>query len=104
MRKVQMQLTQPHHDADGNVLHQPGARFDEGDKVLDGLPPGSFKPVIVETDPDVDPFPEHNTPEQPQRVTQPGPEGDGDQVADDPKKPATQPAAKASGRQASAKS
>jgi hypothetical protein len=48
MRKVKLQLTQPMHDADGNVLHQPGELFDEGDKLLKDLPPGSFKPVIVD--------------------------------------------------------
>ena len=48
MRKVKIQLTQPHHDADGNVLHQPGELFDEGDKLLKDLPPGTFKAVVVD--------------------------------------------------------
>lgn len=48
MRKVKIELTQPHHDAEGNVLHQPGELFDEGDKVLKDLPPGSFRAVIVD--------------------------------------------------------
>jgi len=49
-RTVKIQLTQPHQDADGNVLHQPGELFDEGDKLLKDLPPGSFKAVIVDDD------------------------------------------------------
>ncbi len=48
MPSVKLQLTQPHHDADGTVLHQPGELFDEDDKLLKDLPPGSFKAVIVE--------------------------------------------------------
>ena len=48
MRKVKLQLTQPYHDADGNVLHQPGELFDEGDKLVKDLPPGTFKAVIVD--------------------------------------------------------
>jgi len=48
MSKVRLQLTQPHHDADGNVLHQPGELFDEGDKLVKELPEGSFKAVIVD--------------------------------------------------------
>ena len=48
MRRVKIELTQPHHDADGNVLHQPGELFDEGDKLVKELPPGTFKAVIVE--------------------------------------------------------
>ena len=48
MRKVKIQLTQPHHDAEGNVLHQPGELFDEGDKLVKELPAGTFKAVIVD--------------------------------------------------------
>lgn len=46
MRKVMMQLTQPHHDTDGAVLHQPGGLFAEDDPLVAELPQGSFKPVF----------------------------------------------------------
>lgn len=51
MRKgnvVKMQLTQPHHGPDGEVLHQPGELFDESDALVAELPEGSFKPVVVD--------------------------------------------------------
>ena len=51
MPSVKLQLTQPHHDADGNVLHQPGELFDEGDKLLKDLPPGTYRAVIVDDEP-----------------------------------------------------
>ena len=84
--EVRYELIQPVQDADGNVLAQPGTRYAAGAKELDGLPASAYKAVIVDTSLDVNenPYPEHNTAEQPQRVTQPGPVGDGDQV-DDPR-------------------
>lgn len=54
-RKVRLQLTQPYHDADGNVVHQPGELFDEGDKLVKELPPGTFKAVIVDDEADEKP-------------------------------------------------
>jgi hypothetical protein len=83
--EVKYELLHAIADADGNILMQPGVRFDSMDaKELKDLPRSAYKPVIVDTSIDVNenPFPEHNTPEQPQRVTQPGPRGDGDQIVD----------------------
>lgn len=53
-RKVKAEVTQPVQDADGNVVLEPGARFDEDDKALANLPPGHVRYVIVE-EPDPQP-------------------------------------------------
>lgn len=48
-RKIVGEIVQPVHDpATGEVVHEPGTRFDEGDKALKGLPPGHVRYVIVE--------------------------------------------------------
>ena len=49
MRKVKAELTSPVQDADGNLL-QPGTQFDQNDKLLQDLPPGHVRYVIVEED------------------------------------------------------
>ena len=47
--KVQIEVTGPVQDpVTGEVLYQPGARFDEGAKELDGLPAHMLRPVIVD--------------------------------------------------------
>ena len=47
--KVQIEVTGPVQDpTTGEVLYQPGARFDEGAKELDGLPVHMLRPVIVD--------------------------------------------------------
>ena len=48
-RKVQIEVTGPVQDpVTGEVLHQPGSRFDEGAKELDGLPSHMLRAVLTE--------------------------------------------------------
>lgn len=48
-RKVQIEVTSPVQDpTSGEVLVQPGTRFDEGAAELEGLPSHMLRPVFVE--------------------------------------------------------
>jgi hypothetical protein len=48
-RKVQIEVTSPVQDpATGEVQYQPGTRFDEGAKELDGLPAHMLRAVLTE--------------------------------------------------------
>jgi hypothetical protein len=50
-RKVQIEVTSPVQDpATGEVIHQPGTRFDEGAKELDGIPAHMLRAVLTEED------------------------------------------------------
>lgn len=50
-RKVQIEITSPVQDpVSGEVIHQPGTRFDEGAKELEGLPAHMLRPVFTEDD------------------------------------------------------
>jgi hypothetical protein len=48
-RKVQIEVTSPVQDpVTGEVVYQPGTRFDEGAKELDGLPAHMLRAVLTE--------------------------------------------------------
>jgi hypothetical protein len=47
-RKVKVEVTQPVHDPDGNVVYQPGTQFEQDDPALKDLPPGHVREVIVD--------------------------------------------------------
>jgi hypothetical protein len=67
-RKIKAVITQPVHDASGEVVFQPGTYLDEGDSRLDGLPAGTYRfEVVDEPDADIaqpepEPEPESVTP------------------------------------------
>lgn len=50
-RKVQIEVTGPVQDpVTGEVIHQPGTRFAEGAKELDGIPDHMLRPVFAVDD------------------------------------------------------
>jgi hypothetical protein len=67
-RKIVAEVTQPVHDpVTGEVTHEPGTQFPEGDKALKGLTPAMYRYVVVEAEPEKAPAkaePEKATPKQ----------------------------------------